>query len=1319
MGNDNQPEFKTTVSAVNPAELAKVERPTESQTARLVDQRFRLESLIARGGMGTVYRARDTTTNELVAIKFLQGGIQQGEERFLRETQVLETLNHPGIVRYVGHGRASTREPYLVMEWLEGESLATRLKQGPLSLRDTLNLAAQVADALGSAHDHGIVHRDLNPHNLFLVCKRVERVKLLDFGIAQLKFATLHLTQAGTAIGTPGYMAPEQAGSGSAIGGRADLFSLGCVLFECITGARAFAGTNLIEILAKVLLDEPPRLRMIQPSIPTELDELVRSLLAKDAEKRPASAGIVARRLKTIESLLPSTHLQQPESRHSITGTENRLISVLVATDAFEGKQDSPELEEQLEALAARFSVKIDRLGSASLIATLVGQGDATDQAARAARFALSVRDVVGSAPMALATGHGHLARGGPVGPPTDRATTSARDLLAEPETSWGSTSPIVIDDVTAGLLDARFEVRRTGQQLTLHGLHQSREPLRTLLGVPTRCVGRHRELATLNAAYEQAVEESTSHAVVVLAEAGMGKTRLRQEFLKQLLRHHEPPRVWFGQGNPITEGSPFELVQQMIHRWLGTAPEDGAAARQQRLRVAVERHLGQENAARVCSFLGELLGISLADSGDIQVRAARLDPVLKGDQMCRAFEDLIHRLASSQPQVFLIDDLQWGDFSTLRMFDGILRNSSAQPVLVVALGRPEATRTFGDLFARRNATELRLGPLSPKAQHSLIEDVLGQDASDTTKERMVELSGGNALWLEELLRSRARQDARTSETVVAMAQSRLSRLDPVTRQVLRAGSVFGSRFWRNGTRSIVSALSDEQFEAALSELTNHEVTLVSRTSRFPDEAEWEFANDLLREAAYASFTDDDKQLGHRLAAEWLEAAGESDAVVLARHWLTAKRPERAVAWFLKATTQALEGNDFRAVLAFSQSALDSNPSQEERARLHLIRSTAFKWLGNNRSAQDAGAEAMGAAEGGSAAWCEAVGEAGVAAGKLGDGKSLVLLTRVLLSSQPKQRAQDAYAIALSRMASQLVFANELALAESLTAKVSTMISGYNSGPEVIAWFYEARAVHAGSTGDLGARLRLAEAATESFETAGDLRNASLQRVSAGFACNELGAYDEAIKNLERAFEWASRCGIENTAAIAKLQLGRAKLGAQELADAERELRAAMTALDAQGNQRLGGNARSLLALTLLQRGHNQAAQQLAEEAVAMLTENPALLPHALMSLALTQLTIDTDEAAPNALSSAERAVLGLSGPGSSTFGEVGILLTYAKALHRNGRKVDASVALARAAESIRNRSKAIVDRVHQQSFLDEPTNAEVKRLATAWNLEA
>jgi tetratricopeptide (TPR) repeat protein len=292
-------------------------------------------------------------------------------------------------------------------------------------------------------------------------------------------------------------------------------------------------------------------------------------------------------------------------------------------------------------------------------------------------------------------------------------------------------------------------------------------------------------------------------------------------------------------------------------------------------------------------------------------------------------------------------------------------------------------------------------------------------------------------------------------------------------------------------------------------------------------------------------------------------------------------------------------------------------------------------------------------------------------------------------------------------------------LAESLTEKVSTMISGYNSGPEVIAWFYEARAMHAGSTGDLGGRLRLAEAATESFETAGDLRNASLQRVSAGFACNELGAYDEATKNLERAFEWASRCGIENTAAIAKLQLGRAKLGGRKPAEAEKELRAAMMALDAQGNHRLGGNARSLLALTLLQRGQQVAGFEMAQEAVGMLAEIPALLPHALMSLALTELTLDTEDAASNALTTAERAVLGLSGPGSSTFGEVGILLAYAKALHRNGRNDEASIALARAVESIRNRSRAIGDRAHQRSFLDEPTNAEVRRLATAWNLEA
>lgn len=208
----------------------------------LVGDRFEIERLAGAGGMGDVYRALDRRTGAAVALKFLRQVGKGYVTRFEREARALAQLTHPGIVRYVAHGR----EPafFLAMEWLEGEDLARRLARGPLSVGQTLIVARGIADALSAAHARGIVHRDIKPSNVFLCGGRLEEVKLLDFGVAQLDKSTLALTGTGQLIGTLGYMAPEQAMSGRDMTPAADVFSLGCVLFECVAGRGPFAGSS-------------------------------------------------------------------------------------------------------------------------------------------------------------------------------------------------------------------------------------------------------------------------------------------------------------------------------------------------------------------------------------------------------------------------------------------------------------------------------------------------------------------------------------------------------------------------------------------------------------------------------------------------------------------------------------------------------------------------------------------------------------------------------------------------------------------------------------------------------------------------------------------------------------------------------------------------------------------------------------------------------------------------------------------------------------------------------------------------------------------
>jgi eukaryotic-like serine/threonine-protein kinase len=263
----------------------------------VIDERFEIEQLVGSVGTAEVYRARDRPSGEVVALKVLHGGEPSGIARVMRAgealAKLLAELHHPGIVRYVAHGTTGSGVVYVATEWLEGEDLWSRLRREALTVEETVTLVARAAGALAAAHACGIVHRNLKPSAMFLVERDVARVKLLDFEFAWLSEAA-RITRSGELVGTPGYMAPEHARTGSDIDARADVFSLGSVLFECLTGQSPFPGEHIMAILAKVLFDDAPRVRDIRPEVPAELDALVARMLAKNAEERPRDGAAVA-----------------------------------------------------------------------------------------------------------------------------------------------------------------------------------------------------------------------------------------------------------------------------------------------------------------------------------------------------------------------------------------------------------------------------------------------------------------------------------------------------------------------------------------------------------------------------------------------------------------------------------------------------------------------------------------------------------------------------------------------------------------------------------------------------------------------------------------------------------------------------------------------------------------------------------------------------------------------------------------------------------------------------------------------------------------
>ncbi len=287
------------------------EEQARSMTGRTLG-RYKIQSLIGAGGMGEVYLARDTRLDRDVAVKILPehlAGHSEALRRFEREARAVAALSHRNILAIYDFG-VEQGMSYAVTELLEGETLRKRLSRSPLAWRETVEIGIAIAEGLSAAHDRGIIHRDLKPENIFLT--RDGQVKILDFGIARVKHLVssdaetvtstfTKMTKPGLVVGTIGYMSPEQV-RGEPAEAPSDLFSLGCVMYESLSGRRPFARDTNAEIIAAILKEEPPPLQNYASEVPTELGRVISEALRKDSGERYQTAGDLLNDLKAASN---------------------------------------------------------------------------------------------------------------------------------------------------------------------------------------------------------------------------------------------------------------------------------------------------------------------------------------------------------------------------------------------------------------------------------------------------------------------------------------------------------------------------------------------------------------------------------------------------------------------------------------------------------------------------------------------------------------------------------------------------------------------------------------------------------------------------------------------------------------------------------------------------------------------------------------------------------------------------------------------------------------------------------------------------------
>ena len=1290
--------------------------------------RFVLEGEANSGGMGAVYRARDLVTGATVAVKILHGLTRR--ERFEREASVLAELSHPNVVHYLAHGRTTRDERFIVMEWLEGEDLAARLRRSKLTLPETMTVFEQMCEALSLAHGRGVVHRDVKPSNVFLKDGDVRTIKLLDFGIARLARGA-GLTGTGVAIGTPAYMAPEQARGGRELDARVDVFSLGCVVFECLTGKAPFDGDHTFAVLAKVVIEEQSRVRDLVPELPPELDELLERMMAKEPDRRPPDARVVLeqmRRLGPVAGVRVGMSEPQPPAP-AITRHEQRVVSVVLAPNAVPDRAASPSANEaptvklspsatvrrtasvdrDLATLVESHGARLENLVDGSIVALLSGGGSATELAERAARCALVMRRLLPRVPITIATGRAEMSARLPIGEVIDRAARWLGRRLRDTD--------VHLDEVTAGLLDTRFEVVSTGSELYLKGERDATETARTLLGKPAPFVGRNREMGVLEAVVAEAEEESAARAVVVSGSAGVGKSRLRQEFLRRLRGNNSvrPVEVLMARGDPMSAGSSFGFLAQAIRRACGIGGGEPAETQRQKLRVRVARHLPRSEVTRICEFLGEMVDVRFPDEDSVQLRAARHDPLLMGDQIRAAWQDWLGAECKAQPLLLVLEDLHWGDLATVTLVDAALRNLRDLPFVVLALARPELHRLFPELWAGRSVTELRLGDLPRKACERLVREVLGDGVSTEDLAAIVARADGNAFYLEELIRAVAEGHGQAlPETVLAMVQGRLDALPTEARRVLRAASVFGRRFWQEGVCALTGGAAAAQTVAqTLGELVSRELVERRGDPVFPGQVEYQFRHALVREAAYATFTSGDRTLGHRLAGAWLEGVGERDAGTLAEHYDRGEEPQKAGGWYRRAAEQAIEGNDLEGAIAWAKRGIACGVTGEDLGHLRLVEAEAHTWSGRPAEAEPNAVAAIECLPAGSRPWYRAVSELVAARGALGQYGRVAAWAKRLVAAPPAEEAASAAIITGARTVIELLRAGRYDIATPLLELVhQRALANPGLDPAALAWEHGARGLRAVAFGELGLGLELLEQATAWFEQTGDARNACQKRCALGDLLLQLGLADAAQRALRDVLASAERMGLGLVAAAAKHSLAMVLARKGRLSDGKAVENEAIAAFVYQGDRRMEGASQSYLAQVHLLSGDAAAAEAEARNAQEALKGAPPLRAEALGVLGRALLAQGKPEAA---LGAAEEAMGLLESLGGLERGESLVRAVHAESLLAQGRSGEALEAVAAAEKSLALRARSIGENDLRQAFVTQvPDNARILELARA-----
>ncbi|MFL6257491.1 MAG: protein kinase domain-containing protein, partial [Pyrinomonadaceae bacterium] len=1069
--------------------------PLEIVPGRTTLGAYRILEKIGAGGMGTVYLAKDARLGRRVAVKLLPAQFARDEElvrRFEQEARAASALNHPNIitVHEIGeeHGRL-----FIVTEYVEGKTLRERMWDGRFSVAEALDVCAQVAGALQKAHAAGVIHRDVKPENLML--DEDGHVKVLDFGIAKQVASAPSVdteaptsarlnTASGIVLGTTAYMSPEQV-RGRELDGRSDVWSLGCVLYEMLTGRAPFEEKNFGDLVVAILHGDPPSLIDLAPEVPADVNVLVARALAKHREDRFESAKTFREELRRVARLLdlragtvhdaPNavTTVAPPRAQSRLDGSPPRLgrepsvvgrkyqtteqrkqLTVLFA-DLAEGLEalteglDAEDVSELMSSLWPLVDSVVEAHGGEvnkrvgeSFVALWGARGAREDDPERAVRAALEMQSALfafvakgraqdsneegGEERLMRAGVSTGLVLLGEVGTTGELTVTGDPVRLASRLQQEAPVGGVLITHDTYRHVRGVFDVLppeslQTGgrsEPVQFYRVMRAkrrafRVQTRGVEGVETKMIGRKAELRRLTDTLESVFEEGELQVVTVLADAGLGKSRLLYEFSNwvELL-----PDVWYvfnARAGESDQGLPYSLMRDLFSFRFEIQDSDTAAVARVKLErgmLSMCKGVAESEVLMRAHFIGQLIGFDYSSSP--HVSGIRDDARQVRDRAFRYAAQFFSDIARELPVVLYLDDIHWADDGSLDFIDYLALHCAHDPVMLLCLARPgllERRPAWGE--GRERHTRLTLQPLSKKESRQLVEEILRRAHGVPTELRELVVGGaeGNPFYVEELIKMLIDQhvivtstavwsvdatrlgEVQVPPTLTGVLQARLDRLTPEEKTVLQRASVIGRVFWADAVEHLgagVTApvrrvttrepfsrhLPTDEVEVArvLESLRGKELIYRREAAAFAGTHEYIFKHALLRDVTYESVLKRERREYHRRAADWLARhsggrVGEY-AGLIAEHFERAGAKEDAAEWYGRAGRQARDTYAPETAIRYYRKALGFLPAggavvvePEDELALNALRLEWYEGLGEVLRVQARYSEAIDA----------------------------------------------------------------------------------------------------------------------------------------------------------------------------------------------------------------------------------------------------------------------------------------------------------------------------------------------------------------------